>query len=395
MYKFTIVILLVLSFYRFVKAQPLPKNNYLSEINYDDNATLNTNILDNNNNQADLIIRSKIFELNYQTPIQLDYNEDVKKYINYFLNEKREWLVQCIQLSHYYFPIFESFLDKYQLPLELKYLAVIESGLNPFARSKSGAVGLWQFLYPTSQLLNLKVNSFIDERKDPYKSTEAACKYLEYLYHTFNDWLLAIAAYNGGPTVIKNAIIRSGEKTSFWEIRPYLSAETQNYVPAFIAIYYLFHYAKEYKLNTTSTFYLHQVDTIMIDKPLYLSVLSENLDVNIELLRFLNPQYKKDYIPKYNEPLSLVLPSNKILEFLKNSYKIYDLSFPQIEKPIRNKAIQYTVKKGDYLTKLAVEFRCSPEDIKKWNNLKSNELSTGSVLTIWIVEENLPVTNKF
>ena len=395
MYKFTIVILLILSFYRFVKAQPLPKNNYLSEINYDDNATLNTNILDNNNNQADLIIRSKIFELNYQTPIQLDYNEDVKKYINYFLNEKREWLVQCIQLSHYYFPIFESFLDKYQLPLELKYLAVIESGLNPFARSKSGAVGLWQFLYPTSQLLNLKVNSFIDERKDPYKSTEAACKYLEYLYHTFNDWLLAIAAYNGGPTVIKNAIIRSGEKTSFWEIRPYLSAETQNYVPAFIAIYYLFHYAKEYKLNTTSTFYLHQVDTIMIDKPLYLSVLSENLDVNIELLRFLNPQYKKDYIPKYNEPLSLVLPSNKILEFLKNSYKIYDLSFPQIEKPIRNKAIQYTVKKGDYLTKLAVEFRCSPEDIKKWNNLKSNELSTGSVLTIWIVEENLPVTNKF
>jgi len=395
MYKFTIVILLVLSFYRFVKAQPLPKNNYLSEINYDDNATLNTNILDNNNNQADLIIRSKIFELNYQTPIQLDYNEDVKKYINYFLNEKREWLIQCIQLSHYYFPIFESFLDKYQLPLELKYLAVIESGLNPFARSKSGAVGLWQFLYPTSQLLNLKVNSFIDERKDPYKSTEAACKYLEYLYHTFNDWLLAIAAYNGGPTVIKNAIIRSGEKTSFWEIRPYLSAETQNYVPAFIAIYYLFHYAKEYKLNTTSTFYLHQVDTIMIDKPLYLSVLSENLDVNIELLRFLNPQYKKDYIPKYNEPLSLVLPSNKILEFLKNSYKIYDLSFPQIEKPIRNKAIQYTVKKGDYLTKLAVEFRCSPEDIKKWNNLKSNELSTGSVLTIWIVEENLPVTNKF
>ena len=395
MYKFTIVILLILSFYRFVKAQPLPKNNYLSEINYDDNATLNTNILDNNNNQADLIIRSKIFELNYQTPIQLDYNEDVKKYINYFLNEKREWLIQCIQLSHYYFPIFESFLDKYQLPLELKYLAVIESGLNPFARSKSGAVGLWQFLYPTSQLLNLKVNSFIDERKDPYKSTEAACKYLEYLYHTFNDWLLAIAAYNGGPTVIKNAIIRSGEKTSFWEIRPYLSAETQNYVPAFIAIYYLFHYAKEYKLNTTSTFYLHQVDTIMIDKPLYLSVLSENLDVNIELLRFLNPQYKKDYIPKYNEPLSLVLPSNKILEFLKNSYKIYDLSFPQIEKPIRNKAIQYTVKKGDYLTKLAVEFRCSPEDIKKWNNLKSNELSTGSVLTIWIVEENLPVTNKF
>jgi len=395
MYKFTIFILLVLSFYRFVKAQPLPKNNYLSEINYDDNATLNTNILDNNNNQADLIIRSKIFELNYQTPIQLDYNEDVKKYINYFLNEKREWLIQCIQLSHYYFPIFESFLDKYQLPLELKYLAVIESGLNPFARSKSGAVGLWQFLYPTSQLLNLKVNSFIDERKDPYKSTEAACKYLEYLYHTFNDWLLAIAAYNGGPTVIKNAIIRSGEKTSFWEIRPYLSAETQNYVPAFIAIYYLFHYAKEYKLNTNSTFYLHQVDTIMIDKPLYLSVLSENLDVNIELLRFLNPQYKKDYIPKYNEPLSLVLPSNKIPEFLKNSYKIYDLSFPQIEKPIRNKAIQYTVKKGDYLTKLAVEFRCSPEDIKKWNNLKSNELSTGSVLTIWIVEENLPVTNKF
>lgn len=387
-------IIFVFLFFQLINsiAQPLPKNIDFFEINVEEDFLLSKDPSKETLSNIDVIIQNRIYELNYQTPIQLDYNSEVKKYIQYFLTERKDWLIQCIQLSYYYFPIFESYLDKYQLPLELKYLAVIESGLNPFARSKSGAVGLWQFLYPTSQMLNLKVNSFIDERQDPYKSTEAACRYLEYLYHTFNDWQLAIAAYNGGPTVVKNALVRSGNKTTFWEIRPYLSVETQNYVPAFIAAYYLMHFAKDHQLHASKAIYLHQVDTIMIDKPLYLNDLSKKLDIPLDILRFLNPQYKKDYIPLNTDPLPLVLPTNKISDFIKNSNTLYNLSFPNIEQPARNKSIQYTVKKGDYLTKLAVEFRCSPEDIKRWNNMKSNELSSGTVLKIWIYDENTPIT---
>lgn len=334
----------------------------------------------------EVIVKSRIEQLSYQTPIKLEYNDAVRKYIDYFLSEKREWLKNCIRLSNYYFPIFESYLDKYELPLELKYLAVIESGLNPFARSKSGAVGLWQFLYPTSQLLNLKVTSFIDERQDPHKSTEAACRYLEYLYNTFNDWQLAIAAYNGGPTVVKNAMIRSGNKTSFWEIRPFLSEETQNYLPAFIAMNYLMTYAKDYHLvDNSSTFYFYQADTIMLDKPIYLTDLSKLLNIPLETIRFLNPQYKKDYVPYSSQPLPVVLPADKVSELIKLLSNLNTTTYDNraTTEQQNKKPVQYVVKKGDYLTKLAVEFRCSPEDIKRWNNLTGNELNTGSTLTIW------------
>lgn len=334
----------------------------------------------------DVIVKSRIEQLSYQTPIKLEYNDAVRKYIDYFLNEKREWLKNCIRLSNYYFPIFETYLDKYNLPLELKYLAVIESGLNPFARSKSGAVGLWQFLFPTSQLLNLKVTSFIDERQDPHKSTEAACRYLEYLFNLFNDWQLAIAAYNGGPTVIKNAMIRSGNKTTFWEIRPYLSDETKNYLPAFIAMNYLMNYPSDYHLvDNSPTLYNFQFDTIMIDKPVYLTDLSTLLNIPIEILRFLNPQYKKDYVPYSIHPLPIVLPADKISDLIKQLPNLNSTAYNTrvaIEQQ-NKKPVQYVVKKGDYLTKLAVEFRCSPEDIKRWNNLTGNELNTGSTLTIW------------
>ncbi len=205
--------------------------------------------------------------------------------------------------------------------MELKYLAIVESGLNPFARSKSGAVGLWQFLLPTAQLLNLKINSFIDERRDPIKSTEAACRYLEYLYHLFDDWHLAIAAYNCGPTVVKNAILRTSKNT-FWEIRPYLPEETQQYVPAFIATLYLMNYAKDYQLDTKeTTLYYHQTDTIMVDYPVYFSTIANKLNIPLDLIRFLNPAYKNDYIPKYTMPVPLVLPAEKIKEFFYKKVK--------------------------------------------------------------------------
>ena len=177
-----------------------------------------------------------IEKLNKQTPIDLVYNNDVRQYIDWFLKGRRNELITLLERSEKYFPLIEEIMDKYDLPLELKYMAVVESGLNPFAKSKSGAVGMWQFLYNTCTLVDLDVNSYIDERRDSYKSTEAACKYLRYLFDTFHDWNLVIASYNGGPGEVRKAMERSGGKTDYWEIRPYLSAQTSNYVPAFIAM---------------------------------------------------------------------------------------------------------------------------------------------------------------
>jgi len=358
-------------------------NNYTTPIETDTFISFN-----------ELTIESRLTELNFQTPIHLEFNNDVKKYIEYFLTKRSDVITRSLAMSSYYFPIFETCLDKYQLPMELKYLAVVESGLNPFARSKSGAVGLWQFLLPTAQLLNLKVTSLIDERRDPIKSTEAACQYLEYLFNMYNDWQLAIAAYNGGPSVIKNAIIRSGGKSTFWEIKPYLPIETQNYVPAFIAAVYLMNFSKDYFQLTSeeNTIYFHQADTVLINQPLYFNDISSILNIPLETLRFLNPAYKQDYIPKQNSSVPLILPSDKIADFIKQSKSIlkHELPNQQLLTSQNNKrAITYTVKKGDYLTKLAIAFRCSPDDIKKWNNLPSNEIVTGSHLLIWCPEDNL------
>lgn len=386
------IVLLVL--FNYLYAQPSLKVDYISELKSKSEfkGSINNPSIDSASILFDdLTIEMRISELNFQTPINLDYNKDVKKYIEYLSTQKSDFLSHSLSLAPYYFPIFESYLDKYQLPLELKYLSVIESGLNPFARSKSGAVGLWQFLLPTAQLLNLKINSFIDERQDPIKSTEAACHYLEYLYNMFNDWQLAIAAYNSGPTVIKNAMQRSGKKT-FWEIKPYLSHETQNYVPAFIATVYLMNYAKEHHIQLSdNSIYYHQVDTIMINQPVYFSDLSQKLNIPLDFIKFLNPSYKNNYIPKMTYPVALILPSDKISAFISLKQDIFSHEFPQqAQLNINNtkKAVSYTVKKGDYLTKIAIDFRCSPDNIKKWNNLNSNSLTTGSTILIWTPEDN-------
>jgi membrane-bound lytic murein transglycosylase D len=367
-----------------------PSNAYLknSQLIFDTKNSCNhVKPIDSLASSKDLTIEMRLTELCFQTPINLEYNTDVKKYIDYFISKRSEVITHSLSMSSYYFPIFETYLDKYKLPMELKYLAVVESGLNPFARSKSGAVGLWQFLLPTAQLLNLKVNSFIDERQDPIKSTEAACRYLEYLFNMYNDWQLAIAAYNGGPSVVRNAIIRSGGKSTFWEIKPYLPIETQNYVPAFIAAVYLMNYANDYQLSPSEkAIYYHQTDTVLISKPLYFNDLCLKLNVPIDIIRFLNPSYKQDYIPQQASSIPLVLPADKIADFIKLNQTIFQHELPKqqlLASSNNKKAINYTVRKGDYLTKVAIAFRCSAEDIKKWNNLQSNELTTGNTLLIW------------
>lgn len=341
---------------------------------------------------SDLIFESRITELSLTTPIALDYNPVVKKYIDFYAIKKRGLVSKMLGISQYYFPLFESTLDKYHLPLELKYLAVVESALNPTARSKSGAVGLWQFLLPTGQMLDLKISSFVDERQDPVKSTEAACRYLEYLYNTFNNWQLALAAYNGGPGTVRNAIIRSGGKTDFWELRPYLPAETQGYVPAFIATTYIMNYAVEHNIkpDVPKLFY-YQVDTVMINQPVYFASIANNLKIPIETVRFLNPAYKTNYIPKSSESVPLVLPANKISTFVQNQTKIFSYSFPSDSvtkfksKPEDESRtlITHIVGKGEYLNKIALTYRCSVNEIMEWNKLNSISLSSGTVLKIW------------
>ena len=345
---------------------------------------------------SDLVFESRIAELNLSTPIALDYNPIVKKYIDFYAIKKRDLISKMQGMSKYYFPLFESTLDRYQLPLELKYLAIVESALNPTARSKSGAVGLWQFLLPTAQMLDLKINSFIDERQDPVKSTEAACRYLEYLYNTFKNWQLALAAYNGGPGMVRNAIIRSGGKTDFWELRPYLPTETQGYVPAYIALTYMMNYSVEHNIRPEiPKLFYYQVDTVMINQPLYFASVANALKIPLETVRFLNPSFKSNYVPKGTSPVPLVLPANKISAFIENQNSIFSFTFPsdsisKLKSPTTNETkvlITHMVEKGDFLNKLALQYRCSVNDIMEWNGLKGFVLTSGNLLKIWVPDQ--------
>ena len=238
----------------------------------------------------DLVYEVKIASIDNLSPISFDYNQHVKRYIDIYTLERREQVSQMLGLASLYFPMFDEMLDKHQLPLEFKYLAVVESALNPLAVSPSGAVGLWQFKINSGRMFDLEVNSYIDERMDPIKSTEAACMYLKYLYRIFNDWHLVMAAYNAGPGVVRNAIYRSGGETNFWKIYDQLPEAAQNYVPAFIAAAYVMQNAKEHGIEPTPpmvTFF--QTDTIHVSKPVSFNILSSETGIPVDVIRFLNP----------------------------------------------------------------------------------------------------------
>jgi len=341
----------------------------------------------------DLVYEYKIAELNNMTPIELVYNERVRRYIDVYTIERREHLAEIIGLAELYFPIFEEMLDKYQLPLELKYLAIVESALDPRAISSSAAVGLWQFKINTSKMFDLEVNSYVDERCDPYKSTEAACSYLQYLYRIYDDWQLALAAYNGGPGVVRNAIARSGGKTDFWEIHEYLPAQTNGYVPAFIAVNYVMnHYADHNIKPVKSEFIYLDIDTVKINKAATFKRISEVTKIPVETLQYLNPSYKLDHIPKMKEPATVILPAKKIRTFLRNEDAIYDESVTikdnsdaiEVGKTNGKIKIIHEVAKGEYFHKIAIKYNCTIDDIKIWNSLPTNDLSVGQSLDIWV-----------
>ena len=335
----------------------------------------------------------RLAKINEQTPIRLDYNEQVQHYIDLYTIRQRKLFAKIIGRSKYYFPLFEEQLEKYNIPLELKYLVVIESALNPEARSPSGAVGLWQFMYNTGKILGLKINSFVDERRDPYKSTEAACKYLSYLYRTFNDWQLAIAAYNGGPGVVRDAIEKSGGITDFWKLRKYLPKQTQSYVPAFIAVNYAFNYIDEHNVTEKSFKYnFSQVDTIKGISGLYFSKIASQIDIPVKTLKLLNPEYKKQYIPKNKKNNILVLPKEKKQEFLntfnsqEQEYKstVYSDLPNSEELKVGRERIIHVVKHGEYFHQLALEYNCTIKNIKDWNNLNSNSIYSSQKLIIYV-----------
>ncbi len=335
------------------------------------------------------LYETRFKELDSKTPIKLDYNDQVKAYIDVYIVKRREHLSRIIGRSEYYFPLFEEYLSKYNLPLELKYLAIIESALNPRAKSPSGAMGLWQFLYQASRMFDMRVDSYIDERCDPLKSTIAACQYLDYLYRNLNDWQLALAAYNGGIGVVKKAIERSGGKTSFWELQPYLPAEVRAYVPAFIAVNYVMKYYKNYDIEPVPYFIsFDDVDTVYVNKPLTIKQVSEAAGVTENVVKMLNPVFIKDFIPAGDLPVRLFLPDTSMIRFIRNEPSLEPAQHPSVAYvPVGDTTnrfkVQHVIKKGEFFHKIAMKYKCRIDDIVYWNDLKTRNIYPGQKLTIW------------
>jgi len=333
------------------------------------------------------------------TEMELAYNQIVRSYIDMYTSRRSSSVAYMLSKGKYFFPIFEQTLDKYGLPLELKYLPVIESALNPVAVSRRGATGLWQFMLPTGKMYDLEVNSLVDERRDPLKSTEAAARYLKDLYDIYKDWNLVIAAYNCGPGNINKAIRRSGGQNDYWAIYPYLPKETRGYVPAFIAATYIMNYYSDHGICPAEYVYPASVDTFHIDKTLHLEQVSGILNIPIEDLRVLNPQYKKDIIPGTFKSYPLCLPSLKISQFIAHQDNIYthranDLLTHRKTVEIEGElakgkggssgkgAVTHRIKRGETLGGIAKKYGVTVAQIKRLNGLKSNNITAGKNLVI-------------
>lgn len=367
----------------------------LNDIFTSDTVTLN--ILNHENGIKpefpDSVIRYRLKVLNDNSPIHFEFNDKTKAFIDLYVNRRRKLTSIMLGRKEYYFPMFEEHLAKYKLPLELKYLAIVESALKPDAESWAGAAGLWQFMYTTGKMYGLEVTSYTDDRKDPYKSTDAACRHLRDLYNMYDNWELALAAYNSGAGNVNKAIRRAGGKKDFWEIYQYLPRETQGYVPAFIAVNYAMNYASEhniYPINPEVRFY--EMDTVYVNDRVDLKVASKYLDVSHEELKYLNPRYIHGIVPNCeNEANCVYLPLTKMGTFLANEDSIshYSKEFKKVyENGIyasesNGSKITYRVRSGDYLGKIASRYGCGVSEIKKWNNLRSNSLRIGQRLTIY------------
>jgi membrane-bound lytic murein transglycosylase D len=352
-------------------------------------------------------LKARLERLNSKTPFNIEYNKSLESVIRRFLKRRKKSMEKLMKISQYYFPMFEQELANYNIPLEIKYLAIVESALNPRARSRVGATGLWQFMYQTGKQFDLNVSSYVDERSDPVKSTKAACKYLASLYRIFGDWDLALAAYNSGPGNVSKAIRRSGGYVNYWNIRSNLPRETAGYLPAFLATMYIFEYAEEHGFQVEKIEIPNfATDTIRVREVLTFDQISEVLNVKVEDLQFFNPSYKLDIIPYIKgRNYTLRLPAQEIGKFVNNEEAIYALAKEELakrEKPLpqlfeMKKRTRYRVRSGDFLGKIARKFGVRVSDLKRWNGLRSNKLKIGQRLTIYPKKPGFTVkksTNK-
>ena len=329
--------------------------------------------------------------------IPLTFNTKVYSFINYFAVRDREYTRGILSLTEIYFPIIEVYLKKYGLPDELKYLAIVESGFNPSAISRAGAGGLWQFMPYTGRSYVLHQDFYIDERFDPHKSTDAACRYIKMMYNMFGDWNLALAAYNSGPGNVRKAIRRSGYKKGFWEIYRYLPRETRSYVPQFIAIQYVIRYAHEYNFIIKDKKYPMEYDTLMVDEFINLKLLAIELNVCYEDLKMLNPAIKRFALPDAIIKYPISIPIDKMAFVRKNREEILQNSALSGKKDLKamarntpgstygRKRIVYRVKSGDVLGTIAQRYHVRMSDIRKWNHIRGNLIRIGQRLNIWML----------
>ncbi len=371
-----------------------------------------------------VLLKSRLAEMDAKSPFNIVYNEGLENIIKSFLKNRKKSFERLMGLSEYYFPLFEDALSKQNVPLEIKYLAVVESALNPNAVSRMGATGLWQFMFQTGKQYSLNIDSYVDERKDPLKASEAAAKYMTNMYKIFGDWDLVLASYNSGPGNVAKAIRRSNGQQNYWNIRKNLPRETQGYVPAFLATMYIYEYHKEHGIIPNRALVRHfDTDTIIVKKQMSFKQIADLLDIPIAQIKLLNPSYKLEVVPFYpNKNHFLRLPLQQIAVFSSNEEKIYaylqhetDKKEKPYEAPVYaarikdtasfgtakvivttyNKTKYHTVKSGDNLGEISNKYNVSISDLKKWNKLKGNNIAAGKRLKVIVTgKQRIVVQNK-
>lgn len=356
------------------------------------------------------LLKERLAAMDAKSPFNIEYNQGLENLIKSFLKNRRKAFANQMAIAEYYFPVFEEALAKKNVPLEIKYLAVVESALNPKAVSKMGATGLWQFMYHTGKQYNLNIDSYVDERSDPLKSSDAAAQYMTNMFAIFNDWDLVLASYNSGPGNVTKAIRRSGGQQNFWNIKKHLPQETQGYVPAFLATMYIYEYHTAHGIVPKKALVKHfATDTVMVKKEMSFAQISNLLDIPVEQLQALNPSYKRNVVPYYvGKSHYLTLPSSKVAVFTSNEDKIYAYLQYELDKreKVKNnwksnyikdslayvsasntKVKYYRVRRGDNLGDIAKRNGVAVSDLRKWNHLKGNSVASGKSLKI-ILEGN-------
>ena len=368
------------------------------------------------------VLKKRLKKLDVQSPFVIEYNQTLENTIKIFLKKRSKSIERQMAIAEYYFPMFEEHLAKYNVPLEIKYLAIVESALNPKAKSRVGAGGLWQFMPATGKQYKLNITSYIDDRHDPIKATEAACQYLTNMYAIFGDWSLVLASYNCGPNNVSKAIRRAGGSNDYWEIRKFLPKETANYVPAFLATMYIYEFKKELGLTPKKAPVAYfQTDTVAVKRGMTFKQIADLLDVSVDEIEFFNPTFKNNFIPSYeNELYFLRLPKDKIGLFVSNEDKIYayleyleaekwrkvqlakiqkqdsiakqdsivaleEKEFDKIVTQTTKEVVKkeyYKVKKGETLSKIATINNVSIEQLKKWNTINGTTINEGQLLAL-------------